>query len=80
MRLLVLITLLFLVGTDGLWRFGRGRRRANRAKRRLAHSNRTLSNATLSNGTLSNGTLPYTLSDRMINDNLFLKNVANYSH
>jgi hypothetical protein len=65
MRLLVLITLLFLVGTDGLWRFGRGRRRANRAKRRLARTNSTLSNGTL--------------SQRMLNDNLFLKNVANYS-
>ena len=76
MRLLFIIGLLFIVGVDGLWGFGRGRRRA---KRRLALKG-TLSNGTLSNGTLSNGTMPYTLSDRMINDNLFLKNVANYSH
>jgi len=59
MRLLVLVGLLFIVGVDGLWGFGR-----RRAKRHLALK----------------GTLPYTLSDRMLTDNLFLKNVANYSH
>lgn len=86
MRLLFIIGLLFIVGSDGFFWVGRSSRRARqRAAQKLAAHQRAAHRRTLSNHTLSNSTLSYTLSnaprsERMLTDNLFLKNVANYSH
>ena len=67
MRLLFIIGLMFIVGSDGFFWVGRSSRRARqRAERQRLEKQHTLSNATR--------------SERMLTDNLFLKNVANYSH
>lgn len=70
MRLLFIIGLMFIVGSDGFFWVGRSSRRARQAKQR-AERQRLEKQHTLSNATRS---------ERMLTDNLFLKNVANYSH
>ena len=75
MRLLFIIGLMFIVGSDGFFWVGRSSRRARQAKQR-AERQRLERQRLEKQHTLSNATR----SERMLTDNLFLKNVANYSH